>query len=44
METNNTTTHRHILVTVYRRRWQDLFRASHEVHCWTCELVVREPR
>ena len=36
--------HRHMLVTIYRRRWQDLFRASHEIRCWTCPLVVREPR
>ena len=37
-------TNRHILVTIYVRRWQDLFRKSHEVRCWKCELVVREPK
>lgn len=36
--------HRHMLVTIYRRRWQDLFRKSYEIRCWTCAFIVREPR
>ena len=37
-------THDHRLLTVVRRRWQDLFRESHEFRCWSCPLVVREPK